>query len=161
MLSRDTVSGLTCLSVSLVLLVFTFGLPPASMVPIGPAFYPRIVLGLTAFLSIALIITDVHIARRSTPAADSVVGSRPSTNYRLVVVTFVLFGLYIGALPSLGFRIATFAFVLALQVALERPETATKWLLAVGVAVATTLICYLVFEDYLSVLLPRGTWSGL
>jgi hypothetical protein len=38
MYGRDSISGLVCLVISLVMLVMTFGLPPASMVPIGPAF---------------------------------------------------------------------------------------------------------------------------
>ena len=29
------------------------------------------------------------------------------------------------------------------------------------VAAATSLICFLIFQDYLSVLLPRGTWSNM
>jgi Ca2+-transporting ATPase len=32
---------------------------------------------------------------------------------------------------------------------------------AVLIAAATSLICYLIFQDYLSVLLPRGTWSNM
>jgi hypothetical protein len=52
-------------------------------------------------------------------------------------------------------------FVLALQITLEWPQSAKRWALAVAVAVATGLICHFVFEDYLSVLLPRGTWSQM
>ncbi|MGB7259603.1 MAG: tripartite tricarboxylate transporter TctB family protein, partial [Pseudolabrys sp.] len=69
--------------------------------------------------------------------------------------------LYIALLPGLGFRISTFLFVLALQVTLEWPRSARHWLLAIAVAVATAAICHFVFEGYLSVLLPRGTWSGM
>jgi hypothetical protein len=29
------------------------------------------------------------------------------------------------------------------------------------IAAATSIVCYLVFQDYLSVLLPRGTWSNM
>ena len=78
-----------------------------------------------------------------------------------MLFTFIEFGLYIALLPGLGFRIATFLFVLALQVTLEWPRDRKRWLLAVAVAVGTSLICHFVFEDYLSVLLPRGTWSGM
>jgi hypothetical protein len=159
MLSRDSISGLVCLAISLWLLVLTFSLPPAAIVPIGPAFYPRIVLLLTAILSAALIAIDVWAAR--TGGAPSAVSAGPPPNYRLVLITFVLFGLYIGLLPGLGFRISTVLFVLALQVALEWPRNILHWLLAIAVAVATSIACHLVFESYLSVLLPRGTWSGL
>lgn len=50
-LSRDGISGLVCLIVSLGMLALTWGLPPAVMVPIGPAFYPRVVVSTMAVLS--------------------------------------------------------------------------------------------------------------
>lgn len=166
MLSRDGISGLICLAISLWLLILTLWLPPAAMVPIGPAFYPRVVLGLLALLSIILIAGDVLNARRLRAAGPSETATPAGSkglppNYRLVALTFIQFGLYIALLPQLGFRIATFLFVLALEVTLERPPTAMRWALAVAVAAATSLVCYYVFENYLSVLLPRGTWSGL
>jgi hypothetical protein len=132
------------------------------MVPIGPAFSPRIVLSFMAAVSAVLVVQDLVAARRrrqavpAAPAADAV---RP--NYALVLASFVVFGLYIAVLPALGFRIATFLFVTALQVTLEWPRTWQRWLIALAVAVATTAICVVAFENYLSVLLPRGTWSGL
>jgi hypothetical protein len=140
------------------MLVMTLGLPPATMVPIGPAFYPRVVLSLTALLSLLLIVIDVRARRTARVAAPS---TAPAANYRLVLATFVLFGLYIALLPKLGFRIATVLFVLVLQITLEWPQNSRRWLLAVAIAVATSAICFFVFEDYLSVLLPRGTWSGM
>jgi hypothetical protein len=160
MLTRDSISGLVCLTISLAMLVMTFSLPPASMVPIGPAFYPRIGLSVTAVLSHILIGLDFRTARANTnaprPAQEG-----PASNYRLVLATFVLFGLYIGLLPKLGFRISTALFVLVLQITLEWPRSPMRWLLALAVAIATSLVCYFIFENYLSVLLPRGTWSSM
>jgi putative tricarboxylic transport membrane protein len=161
MFSRDSISGLVCLTISLVLLVMTFSLPPASMVPIGPAFYPRIVLGLTAVLSVLLIVIDVRSMRALSISGVPPAAAGSPPNYRLVLATFVLFGLYIALLPGLGFRISTFLFVLALEVTLEMPRDTKRWVLAIAVAVATSLACHFVFEDYLSVLLPRGTWSAM
>lgn len=162
MLTRDGVAGLVCLAVSIWLLLLTRGLPPAIMVPIGPAFYPRVVLLVLAVLSVILIGLDILTAaqRRATAAATQEVAV-PRANYLLVLATFVEFGLYIAILPELGFRIATFLFVLALQLTLEWPSSSKRWAVAVIVAVATPLVCHLVFEDYLSVILPRGSWSGL
>jgi len=164
MLSRDGISGLICLAISLWLLVLTMWLPPATMVPLGPAFYPRIVLALLALLSVILIMSDIRALRRPRPAAPTaaaVPAAAGAPNYRLVVATFIQFGLYIALLPELGFRLSTFLFMLALQVTLEWPRTARHWGLAIAVAAATSLICHFVFEYYLSVLLPRGTWSGM
>jgi disulfide bond formation protein DsbB len=161
MLSRDSISGLVCLAISLFLLVLTFGLPPAAMVPIGPAFYPRVVLSLTAVLSVILIGLDIYAARTRPAAPAAAAQAGPAPNFRMVLATFVLFGLYIAVMPKVGFRISTFLFVLALQITLEWPQSRMRWLLAVAVAIATALICHFIFEDYLSVLLPRGTWSGM
>ena len=164
MFSRDGISGLVCLAISVLLLVQTFFLPPAAIVTIGPAFYPRIVLALLGLLSAILIVMDframraLHAAGGAVPAAAT---STPTPNYRLVLITFIIFGLYVFLLPGLGFRIATVLFVMALQIALEWPRSVKHWILALAVAVATSWVCHIVFEDYLSVLLPRGTWSGM
>jgi hypothetical protein len=160
-LTRDSASGLVCLAISLAMLALTFRLPPAAMVPIGPAFYPRIVLALVILLSIILVVMDVRAARAAPAGAAAPAPAGIGPNYRLVLLTFIEFGLYIFLLPGLGFRIATFLFVLALQVTLEWPETVKRWILAVVVAIGTSWICHLVFEDYLLILLPRGTWSGM
>jgi hypothetical protein len=163
-LGRDGIAGLVCLAISIWLLVLTRGLPPALMVPIGPAVYPRVVLGLMALLSAILVINDVLASRRVLPAAPSPAPAAPVAprpNYLLVLAAFVEFGLYVLLLPELGFRIATFLFVAALQVTLERPRSWKHWLLVPIVALGTTVACYLIFEDYLQVLLPRGDWSGM
>ncbi|MGN6115538.1 MAG: tripartite tricarboxylate transporter TctB family protein [Nitrobacter sp.] len=163
MLGRDGIAGLVCLALSIGMFALTFGLPPAAMVPVGPAFYPRIVILLFGLLSVMLIVFDLRAARGGRPgtavAAGAGAGAQP--NYRLVLATFIEFGLYIVILPLIGFRISTFLFVLALEVTLEWPRDTKRWVLMVAVAIATSAACYFVFEDYLSVLLPRGTWSGL
>lgn len=165
MFSRDGITGLVCLAVSLGLLLLTWNLPPAVLVPIGPAVYPRVVLAVMAVLSGILIALDLAAARRKravgVPSGNSLPIAESQPNYFLVVVTFIVFGLYIVLLPGLGFRIATFLFVAFLQAAIEWPTSWKRWLLVIAVAAATSAICYLVFENYLSVLLPRGQWSGV
>ncbi len=103
MFSRDGISGLVCLAISVLLLVLTFCLPPAAIVPIGPAFYPRIVLALLGLLSAILIVIDframraLHAAGGPVPAAAA---SGPAPNYRLVLITFIIFGLYVSCCPG-------------------------------------------------------------
>jgi hypothetical protein len=161
MLSRDGVSGLVCLAISVILLTQTFGLPPAAIVPIGPAFYPRVVLSILMLLSVILIALDIRAMRAQPAPATAPAAADPSPNYRLVLATFIEFGLYILLLPPLGFRIATFLFVLSLQVTLEWPRSPRHWVLTIVIAAATSIVCYLIFQNYLSVLLPRGTWSNM
>ena len=164
-LGRDGIVGLVCLAISVWLLALTIGLPPAVFVPIGPAFYPRVVLGLMALLSAILVAGDVLAERRRRTAPDAPAQASPAEgggapNYPLVFASFVTFGLYVLLLPWLGFRVSTFLFVIALQAALEWPRSWKRWVLVVVIAAATAICCVLAFEDYLSVLLPRGIWTG-
>ena len=156
MLGRDGLAGLVCLLGSLWLLALTRGLPQPALVPIGPGFYPRIVLGITALLSATLIVSD-WVARRRRPAGRPRAAAPRS--YGLVALVFALFAGYVILMPLLGFRAATFLFVGSLQGSLERP-TGRRWLLLLVIAAATALLTHLVFETYLSVLLPRGRWTG-
>jgi hypothetical protein len=160
MLSRDGIAGLVCLAASLALLAGTWNLPgPSLLVPVGPGFYPRIILGITAALSLALIVFDVIAARRgSSTAAAKPAAEAP--NYRLVLIVFAVFGVYVGLLPGLGFRIATALFIAALQAVLDPPRAWKGWLIVAVTAFVTTAAVYFLFERYLSVLLPRGSWTG-
>lgn len=156
-MGRDGIAGLACLAASLGLFAATLGLPEASLlVPVGPGFYPRIVLGVTAALSLLLVVQDVLARRRGvkrTPARA------PAAGYGLVAITFAAFAAYVVLLPYLGFRIATFGFVGGLMAVLEPPQKKNGWIAVAAVAFVTSVVCYLVFERYLSVLLPRGRWT--
>src|SRR5688572_15543209 len=110
------------------------------MLPVGPAFYPRIVLGLTALLAAWLVVADL-LARGHRPPPSA---ARP--NYALVALAFVTFTAYVLALPWLGFRLATFAFLVALPAVLERPRAPRRWALIAVIALFATVIVYFVFE---------------
>ena len=150
MLCRDGIAGLVCLGGSLWFLALTRGLPQPALVPIGPGFYPRILLGVTVVLSAALVVSDLLNRRRAAAAP---------ARYRLVILAFAIFAGYVALMPVLGYRVATFLFVGALQATLEPPRGA-RWWLVLAVALLTTLVTYYVFERYLSVLLPRGRLTG-
>ena len=160
-LGRDGIAGLIGLAASLFLLPFSFGLPKLPIVPINPGFYPAIVLVFMALASLVLVLQDV-IAQRHAAAAvsDEPAPARPKRNYGLVLASFVVVAIYIALLPLLGFRIATALFVAAFQLVLERPTTLRQWAIQLAIAVGTAGVTYLVFERYLSVILPRGSWTN-
>ena len=162
MLGRDGIAGLVCLAGSLWLLALTRGLPQPALVPVGPGFYPRIVLVVTALLSAVLLGSDVLSRRRKPHGERARTGTARSAqpHYRLVAVTFAVFAGYVLLLPFLGYRIATVLFVVALQLVLQ-PGGERHWVRVLVVALATAVVTHLVFESYLSVLLPRGRWTGM
>jgi len=153
-LSRDGWAGLAVLAASLVLFWLTLGVKGNPMVPIGPGFYPRIVLGITAVLALWLVAADWNAARKAAPQAQP----QAKRNYRLVALMFLVFGVYCGALPYLGFRIATLGYLAASNVMLNPPRGARGWGRVGLLALIATVIVYYVFEHYLLVLLPRGRW---
>jgi putative tricarboxylic transport membrane protein len=154
--SRDGIAGLAVLAASLVLFALTLDLKGSPMVPVGPGFYPRIVLTLTALLSLGLVVADVLAHRKREPAAP---GPRAKLNYALVAIGFGVSALYVVALPWLGFRVATFLFVGGTNALLDPPRGAKGWARAAVLALATAFVTWLVFEHWLSVLLPRGRWT--
>jgi putative tricarboxylic transport membrane protein len=159
-MGRDAITGLVIFATSLFLFWSTLGLKRHPLVPVGPEFYPQLVLGATAFLALLLVVSDV-IAHRRARVAPAPVVSRARANYALVIVAFAIFAIYVVALPYLGFRLATFAFLVALPLAFERPRGAGRqWIVVLSVALVATVLIYLAFESYLQVLLPRGRWTG-
>lgn len=160
-MTRDGIAGLICLALAIGMLVLTRGLPQSSLVPLGPDFYPRIVLIIMAVLSAMLVAFDLwrqHAqAAPTTAAAEAAPEKR---NYLLVGMTFAVFAGYVVLLPLLGYRLATFIFMAALQAVFEAPRNARRWVVVLVSALTTAAVTYVVFEHYLSVLLPRGRWTG-
>ena len=160
-MTRDGVAGLICLALSIGMLVLTRGLPQSPLVPIGPDFYPRIVLIIMAVLSAMLVVFDLWRQRtQAAPATAPAAVSPEKRNYRLVGITFAVFAGYVVLLPLVGYRLATFIFMAALQAVFEAPRSARRWIVVMVSALATAAVTYVVFEHYLSVLLPRGKWTG-
>jgi hypothetical protein len=155
MLGRDGIGGLVVLATSLVLFALTLELKASSFVPIGPGFYPRIVLGVTALFGLLLVVFDWR-ARRVKPERRA---AGAGHDYAAVALHFAVFGLYCAALPALGFRIATFVYVAVANALMAPPRNARQWLRVGAIAFLTALVTWLVFERYLSVLLPRGRWT--
>jgi hypothetical protein len=155
---RDGCTGLAVLAASLALFWGTLGLERHPMVPVGPGFYPGIVLVVTALFAVGLVVADV-VTHRRRHATEPTPSAAPA-NYRLVALAFGVFAAYVLALPWLGFRLSTFLFLVAMPPVFERPAGARAWALIVFLALVATAIVYFVFERYLHVLLPRGRWTG-
>ena len=158
-MGRDGVTGLVVLAASLFLFWATLGLQKHPLVPVGPEFYPRLVLGVTAAMAALLVAIDV-IAHRKRRRAGAATAPAEPRNYALVVLSFAIFAVYALSLPWIGFRVATLLFLLVLPAVLERPRGTRRWVAIGLMAVVGTAVTYYVFDGYLHVLLPRGRWTG-
>lgn len=158
MIGRDGWAGLFVLALCAGLYWATLDLRGNPLVPIGPAFYPRIVIAVAAVFAVLVVVEDLTRRRRRRAAAAEAAPRR--LNYTLVLLGFATFGLYALAMPGLGFRIATVLYVAAFAALLMPARTATDWAKVIVLALATAFLTHYVFERHLSVLLPRGRWTG-
>jgi putative tricarboxylic transport membrane protein len=156
----DTLAGLIGLAVSLTLLVQSFSLPKLALTPVGPGFYPRIVLVVMALVSGVLVVQGLVAGFRARRQRATAREAQPRRAYGIVALAFAIVAAYVALLPLIGFRIATALFVGAFQFAVERPRSARDWTKLLAVALGTSLMTHLVFERYILVLLPRGSWTG-
>jgi hypothetical protein len=160
-LRRDGIAGLIGLALSLALLPHALDLPRLPIVPIGPGFYPTLVLCFMALMCALLVVQDAMAQRRAAPAPQEAAAEpAPPPAYGLVAAAFVTVAAYIALLPLLGFRLATALFVAAFQLVLERPRSLYQWAVLLAVAAGTSAVTWLVFDQHLTVLLPRGAWTG-
>jgi hypothetical protein len=162
MIGRDGWAGLVILAFCAALWWMTLGLKANPLVPIGPGFYPRIVIGVTALFAVLVVVGDALARRGGAAAGTAAVAERADAapNYVLVLASFAVFGAYVLALPGLGFRVATFLYVTAAAALLARPLGPRRWLAILVLALLAMAVTYVVFERYLLVLLPRGRWTG-
>ena len=98
-LGRDGIAGLIGLAISLFLLPLSFGLPKLPIVPIGPGFYPAIVLVFMAVTS-----GRARDAGHRRPAAAASASAeegpaQPKRAYGLVAAAFAVIDAYIVLLP--------------------------------------------------------------
>jgi len=150
---RDTVIGVGLLAFCGVLYWQTGAIATPPFVPIGPAFYPRVLLVLLAGLGVWLVVEDTLRGRGPSQALKKPGGPRP--NYRRVLVGFLVFMAYVASLSIIGYITSTFLFILGLSWSIG-PRDRRGLPKIVAVAFGTALVIYLVFEKYLFVFLPRG-----
>ena len=161
-MGRDGIAGLLLFALSLWLYHQTGGIPNPPFVPLGPKFYPRVLLGLLGGLSVALVGADLLNQGRRRTSLEEKPGSIRQTlrQYRDVFLTYLLFGGYVTLMPLLGFRVATALFVAALSWVLG-PKTLRHAVLSVLIAVGFTAAVHYVFEVYLKLLLPPGIFYSV
>lgn len=149
---RDAAVGGLLALLSLFLMWQTREIPHPPLVPLGPAFYPRVVITIFLALSLVLLVTGLR-APRPAGGGDwrAWVG-----RYRLILAAFLVFALYVLAMPVLGYLLSTGLFTAAMQWLLGR-RGLRRGPGVLAVALGTAVATWLVFERYLYVLLPRGS----
>jgi hypothetical protein len=118
----------------------------------GPAFWPRLLLGALLLLSVVVSVGTIRKIAREKAWGESLL-----TMDRGKVRFFAAIGLgvaYLILLPVLGFIAITPVFMIAFMLLLG--EKSKGWI--IGVSIAMTAIIVVLFTKAMYVPLPRGVW---
>lgn len=151
----DAVIGLVLLALSGGAFWLSRDLPSPPFVPLTPAFFPRLVAGILSGLALVLVVRGRGGSRGRTAARAATAGAEAPGRLGPVLLVFGALGGYIALIPLLGFYAATLLFLVALGWLLEERRLASLPRV-VAVAIATTVVTYLVFTKYLQLLFPEG-----
>jgi putative tricarboxylic transport membrane protein len=156
----DTLFAGLFLAAGIVYEVMAFRMPQGRIGQPGPGFFPMIVGAFLVLTAAACLIQALAAGRRGNPAGEAAEAAAPAQSARQTGKTWLLLVflvLYILALQPVGFPIALTVFLVAsIWVFGYR-----KWLPALGIAVALTVISYLTFVVWLKVPLPLGILSDI
>ncbi|SDM23281.1 tripartite tricarboxylate transporter TctB family protein [Halarsenatibacter silvermanii] len=126
---------------------------------LGPAAYPRLILLVMLAILLYLIVNNLRKIYRAHEKNDLKFSSselkRALYRYHQVVISIILFFVYMTAIGYIGFKISTFGYMFI-----------TQWILSSGgkkalpkIIIASLVIGFgvpLIFETYLGVAFPRG-----
>lgn len=155
---RDSYIGIALMLLCTFLYFQSTKIPHSPLVPVGAAFYPRIILILLFLMGLILMLSDISgtCKKRIERGGKLITGSfSPFTKFQYVIWTFLIVGLYIFSISFLGFYLSTTFFIAGLQWYLSARiiRRLPKYL---AISIITTLLIYIVFEKYLHIFFPRG-----
>ena len=150
--SRTLLLSIAILAASTVLWIESGNIPgPNSWQTYGSALYPRILIATLAALTFLLLIREL-LSSGKTNAFREI--SKWVVTETRILAAMVLFGLYIAAMPRLGFIISTMAYLFATLLLLWHPVDLRRLIVSAVLAVAVTLSVYVIFETALAIRLP-------
>lgn len=130
-------------------------LPSSMWEPLGSGSFPRLVLGTLVIFNVALVIQSTNAWRRTAPTEHDIGFVGWLFQRRLALATLAAFALYALAMPWLGFALASFCFLLAVQVILGA-RRGRRLLTALIIAVVFSIGLYMLFSHVFLISLPPG-----
>lgn len=148
-------SYVAILAASAALFVSAGRIPSSRFETLGAGAFPRFVFGAICLVAVIAIVDALRKIPRGAWANFGKECLAWAKRCHLVFVCLAAFSLYIVGLPILGFSIASFIFVLGLQVILM-PRRPVALLVAVVVALMFSFGLNWLFAEVFTVFLPRG-----
>lgn len=154
-LGGQVVSYAVILAISVALFVVAGSLPASRWEPLGAGAFPKMVLGVLAMVSAFGLIGGLRRLRAARAGAAAAPGGAVLARFRTVAVVLASFVVYVAVLRWIGFSLATFVFLLALQLVLGPKRPRSIAIMAV-IAVVFSVGIDLLFAEVFNVFLPRS-----
>ena len=155
----DTGIGVVLLVFCGIMFLQTREIPEPLFGSAGAAFFPTVLLVLLTPLSAALFLHGLigDLRARGAPAGAPARRSFGAwfADYRNVIVSFLLFFLFVALLEPIGYMLSGFLFLFAMQAFLG-PRNWRKMIQHALVSAGVVLFLWLMFRWVLVVLLPEG-----
>lgn len=149
MKSLDQQSSLFWMTISAAVVFLSWQLPLGGFASPGAGFLPFLVGILMFLLSFILFVQSL---RKGDKEVKVLWAHGGTGRVFLIFLSLVIYGLF---LEMLGFILMTFLFMSFLLLAFGRHRK----LLVIPLALSSTLGCYVVFQIWLNVLLPKGIFG--
>lgn len=148
MARRDLIAALVLLAFTAGFALLALRLPDRGLpnTP-GPAFFPILIALALAVLSVALLVRGARAAATEPSTLPSAVSARGW-------IALGVFVVYLIAMPTLGFLIASVPFFAALTWAYGERRPVVVVLTAIAVPAALLIV----FRSGFQIFLPRGLW---
>lgn len=148
-------SYIAMLALSLTLFVEATTIPTSRFEVLGAGAFPMLVHGLLILLLTSAIIGSLRRIPRDAYGAFTDAVVHWVRTRRLVFVVFGTLAVYLIVMPMIGYPIATFVFLVVLQLALA-PRTRRTVALSVVLALLFSFGLNWLFAEVFNVFLPRG-----
>lgn len=148
-------SYIVLLVASVALFIAAGQIPSSMFETLGAGAFPRFVFAAIFLVALVAVIDSLRKIPRTAWGRLGGELRRCIISRYLVVTCFALFVAYLLLLPVLGFSIASFAFVFAMQFILM-PRSPVTLVIALLIALVFSFGLNLLFADVFNVFLPRG-----
>lgn len=132
----------------------TSGFGPGALSAASPDFFPLLMIGIIAVLSLRLLFSSVRFRKAPPLERPTLPAGGPAAVNPLPFFTVALLGLYIALLPVLTYIPATFLFLFTGMSVLAGKRDARSLAVYFGLSGVTTGVLYFIFARLLQLFLP-------
>lgn len=143
--------------ISIVFYTQTGKLPDSKFDVLGPAAFPKIILGLLCLLS--LILTVSNIRKYQNSDKQKIDWKVFLTEYKMVLTLILIFLVYVLSIKTFGFLLCNFVFLAASQWFLS-PRKIKNIPIIFTISLSLTFGAFYFFTNYLNIIFPPGRIFG-